>query len=183
MRGKRHRRKHSNNTVVWIFNLCSIWIKHNMVGPDSTTGQPTFHWSHVDVSILKGRDEHSDMNEVFHHKNASHWIETSTTACKCKCSPLHKHRKNLAYLVDYAVYQLCMKQLHTGALGLGWKPNGWIPSTIPPSTLSTCPFINPAGRPFVCANIRLAVCLSVCSAVEVFLFSAPRDISVLWPNL
>lgn len=40
----------------------------------------------------------------------------------------------------------------------------------PTSTLSTCPFINPAGQPFVCANIRLAVCLSVRSAVEVFPF-------------
>lgn len=68
-------------------------------------------------------------------------------------------RKSLVYLVDYAVYQLCMKQLHTKALGLGWKQNGWIPTTVPPSILFPCPFINPGGWPFVFANICLAVCL------------------------
>lgn len=127
--------------------------------PDSITG---LHLSLVPCGAM------STQIWTFPLHGASHWIQTSPMACM-HMQPSAQYRQNIVNLVDYAVYQLCMKQLSTRALGLRWKPNGYIPTTISPFTFSTCPFINPARRPFVCANIRLAVCLSARSAIAVFL--------------
>lgn len=82
-----------------------------------------FRWSPVDLSILKGRDKHLDMNELSQPKTPPiesklNWLSTSPTAA------FYINRKDLVCLVDYSVYQLCMKQLHTRASGLGWEENG-----------------------------------------------------------
>ena len=137
--------------------------------PDSSTGQHTFHCSHVDLSILKRGDEHSDMNEPLHHKTPP--IE----------SKLHQRPANTSAAFNINTKSsvfgwLCsVSTMHEAITwrGLGARMESeWMNSynDPPTSTLSTCSFINPAGRPFVCANIRLAVCLSVRSAVEVFPF-------------
>lgn len=135
-------------------------------GPDSTTGQHTFHWSHVDLSVLQGRDGHSDMNELLQHKRRLP-LDLNFSNSFNASAAFHTNTGKMyrAYLVDYALYQLCMKQLHIRALGPGWKGNILYESPLHSLSLSPCPFINPAGRAFVCANIRLAVCLTVSSVL------------------
>lgn len=106
-------------------NISSMfYMNKTQHGPDSTAGQHTFHRSRVYLSILKGGDEHSDMNEFFHYKTPPMESQLHQWPANASAAFYINTEKNLVYLVDYAVYQLCMKQLHTRALGLGWKPNG-----------------------------------------------------------
>lgn len=69
------------------------------------------------------RGKHLDMNE----RSISGRLPPNLNFTRRPTNPSaasDTNGKDLVCLVDYAVYQLCMKQLHGGALGLGWKPNG-----------------------------------------------------------
>lgn len=73
-----------------------------------------------------------------------------------------------------------MKQLHTTALGRGWKRKGHILTKSPSSAPFTGLVIRPSGWPFVAVNICLLVYLSAYSGKEIVsscLFQQHRSLS------
>lgn len=70
-------------------------------------------WSRMDVSILTARATFTADIETHLKSKLQQWpINLSATICIIK-------RRKKVYLFDYAVYQLCMKQLHPTALRQG----------------------------------------------------------------
>lgn len=120
----------------------------------------------------------ADITSHFKSKLQQWPINLSAALC------IRKRRTEMVYLFDYAVYQLCMKQLHTTALRRGWKRKGRILTKSLSSAAFTGPAIRPSGWPFAPANLCLLVYLSVYSGKEIlFLSVSAAQIFILWLNL
>lgn len=122
-------------------------INKTQHGPDSNNRMAyTFIslWSRMDLSILKaGAIFTADIKTHLKSKLQQWPINLSGAICIIK-------RRKKVYLFDYAVYQLCMKQLHTTAFGQGWKWKGCILTRTLSTTPFTCPFSGACKHLFGC---------------------------------
>lgn len=90
------------------------YINKTQHGPDSTTGWHTFFSVAPCESVhFKGEGYAVTAGITSHFKSKLQQWPINLSAATCM------KKKKKVYLFEYAVYQLCMKQLHTTALGRG----------------------------------------------------------------